>query len=271
MELAVPERRGGQRVSWVVDIAARDRALRCRPLRYFRVACHGPHPAGRAVRRRTLGRPPPRSDCGRGGASSESAAPPTSTRARATQSRFQDGPHNSVRSCSIIASRTCCGAQLEIRTFNAAGAPSRPAAALRVGDAGTSWHASMAVAWFRHPLRITRRVKKPPLHQKINRSWDNPLFVRVTQLRPEPPRSARRGTGTRPNDSHGVVPASARLTMVRYRNTWARREEGVVMMELWRTVGLGVVAIGVLLAGAPLADACTFAPFCSAHAEPECR
>ncbi len=27
-----------------------------------------------------------------------------------------------------------------------------------------------------HPLRITRRVKKPPLlHQKINRPWDIPI------------------------------------------------------------------------------------------------
>ena len=34
---------------------------------------------------------------------------------------------------------------------------------------------AVAPSWFRHLLRITRRVKKPPLlHQKINRSWDNP-------------------------------------------------------------------------------------------------
>ena len=49
---------------------------------------------------------------------------------------------------------------------------------------------AVAPSWFRHLLRITRRVKKPPLlHQKINRSWDNPpetdRYIYQVQFGPE--------------------------------------------------------------------------------------
>ena len=54
------------------------------------------------------------------------------------------------------------------------------AAATQLAAQPWLWGAQATGAWARmstslvgHPLRTTRRVKKPPLlHQKINRSWD---------------------------------------------------------------------------------------------------
>ena len=89
---------------------------------------------------------------------------------------------------ATIRSRTLArsDAQIEIRAFNAReraqhrqgnldGRGRRPLHGLETGGLpGMLRHGGDSFL-VRYPLRITRRVKKPPLlHQKINRSWDNP-------------------------------------------------------------------------------------------------
>ena len=92
-------------------------------------------------------------------------------------SRCQRGPHNSLRSCSIMASNTCWPARMHRSKYERSmptNAPSSGRGISTVALAGgcTAWRwrdflacflMAVAPSWFGHPLRTTRRAKKPPL------------------------------------------------------------------------------------------------------------